>query len=85
MYQVNYSQQSVKFLKKLDTNTYKRIKDKIEELKKDPFPKDVKRVEGFKEKIFRVRLGDYRILYEVGQNDKLIGIIKIDKRSKVYT
>ncbi|KAF5410404.1 MAG: hypothetical protein C5S43_04800 [Candidatus Methanocomedens sp.] len=57
---------------------------KIEKLKHDPISHDSKIVEGYSEKLFRVRVGDYRILYEVDYNGNLIGIIKIDKRSRVY-
>ena len=38
------------------------------------------RIEGYKEKLFRIRVGDYRILYEVNHKGNLIGIVKIDKR-----
>jgi len=42
------------------------------------------RIKGTKEEIFRIRVGEYRILYEVDQGVKIIGIIKIGKRSNVY-
>jgi mRNA interferase RelE/StbE len=58
--------------------------DKIEELRNDPFPHKVKRVEGRKEKIFRVRVGDYRILYVVLKERNIIFVSKIDKRGGVY-
>ncbi len=41
-------------------------------------------VEGYKEKIFRVRVGDYRILYEVDYSKNFIGIVRIDHRGRVY-
>lgn len=62
-----------------------RILKRIEKLKHDPVLHDSKIVEGYREKLFRVRVGDYRILYEVDYNDNLIGIVKIDKRSRVYS
>ena len=42
-----------------------------------------KTVEGSKS-LFRIRVGDYRILYEVDYRNNLIGIVKIDKRPRVY-
>ena len=36
------------------------------------------------EKVFRVRVGDYRILYSVSYEENLILIIKVDKRGRVY-
>jgi mRNA interferase RelE/StbE len=84
MFNVKYSRKAVKFLKSLDKTTVSRILTKIEKLKHNPFSHDSKIVEGYSEKLFRVRVGDYRILYEVDYNDNLLGIVKIDKRSRVY-
>jgi mRNA interferase RelE/StbE len=70
-------------LKKADKVLVKRLIEKIEKLRKDPIIHDTKTVEGSKG-VFRVRVGDYRILYEVDYKNNLIGIVKIDKRPKVY-
>ena len=56
----------------------------IEKLKIEPFPSDVKRVVGKKEKIFRVRVGDYRIQYSVFYDQNNIFISDIDKRERAY-
>ncbi|MCD4843097.1 MAG: type II toxin-antitoxin system RelE/ParE family toxin [Methanosarcinales archaeon] len=53
-------------------------------LKNEPIQHDSKRVERYSEKLFRVRVGKYRILYEVDFKDNLIGIVKIDRRARVY-
>ena len=57
--------------------------ERIENLRETPITHDTKTVEGSKG-LFRVRVGDYRILYEVDYRNNLIGIIKIDKRPRVY-
>jgi len=68
-----------------DKTLIKRIFKKIEELKEEPFLSDAVRVEEYKkDKVFRVRVGDYRILYYVDYEKSLIVIINIDRRSKVY-
>ncbi len=64
MFNVKYSNQSEKFLKKSDKVLVKRIIDKIEKLRQEPIIHDAKKVEG-STGIFRVRVGDYRILYQV--------------------
>ena len=84
MFEAAYSKQARKFLKDAEKILAKRLVKKIEELKAKPFLHDTKTVEGYKEKLFRVRVGDYRILYEVDHANKIIGIVKIDKRPKVY-
>ena len=85
-FSVNFGPQPTKFIKNLDAQTKERIKKKILKLKDDPFPPEVERVEGYKgEKVFRVRVGDYRILYLVRYEIKSIFIAKVDKREKVYS
>ena len=84
MYESELSNNSKKFLKKCDDDTYQRVIDKINELKKEPFLQGCKMVEGRKEKTFRVRVGRYRILYCVFQELNKILISDIDKRPHVY-
>ena len=84
MYTVAYSNQAIKFLKSSEKIILQRLMNKIEELQMDPFGHDTKSVEGYKEKLYRVRVGDYRILYVVEETTKTLEIIKIDKRSRVY-
>jgi len=82
-FDVSYSNRSKKFLKKADKVIVKRVIEKIEKLRENPVIHDTKTVEGSKG-LFRVRVGDYRILYEVDYRNNLIGIIKIDKKPRVY-
>ncbi len=84
MYKIFLGSSSRKFLKKCETGIYERLLKKIKELAQDPFPSDVKRVVGRKDKVFRVRVGDYRILYSVYSGKNEILISDIDKRPTVY-
>lgn len=82
-FDVSYSNRSKKFLRKTDKVIVKRVIEKIEKLRENPVIHDTKTVEGSKG-LFRVRVGDYRILYEVDYKNNLLGIIKIDKKPRVY-
>ena len=84
MREVKYANQALDFLKKSEKIVTQRILKKIEELMQNPYPQGVRTVEGYQEKIFRVRVGDFRILYEVDNKNNLLGIVKIDKRPRVY-
>jgi mRNA interferase RelE/StbE len=84
MIKVFFSSKSDKFLDKVDENLRQRILNKIDGLKTNPFPSDVKRIKGEKEKSFRIRVGKYLIKYYFIQNKKEILIFDIDKRDKVY-
>ena len=84
MFFVEFSSQSKRFLKRLDKTTAKRIIEKIKALAVDPFPYEVKRIVNRKEKVFRIKVGSYRILYLVVYEKNLIFISDIDKRGRVY-
>ena len=73
-----------RFLKKCDIDLYERLMKRIRALALDPFPQNVKRVVGRKEKVFRVRVGDYRIQYVVFYDKNLLLITDIDKRPRAY-
>lgn len=86
MHKVELSQHSQKFLDKLDSHLKERIEMTLKRLENNSVPSDSKfmgRDEGG-EKIFRYRIGDYRALYSVDENNKIILVIKIDKRPRVY-
>ena len=70
-----------KFLDKCEKELYNRISQKIEKLSLNPFPSDTVKLAGF-DKIVRIRVGDYRILYKIDFSELII--IKIDKRGRVY-
>ena len=77
-----FSNKAAKYVKKYGGE---RIREKIEKLEENPFPQDIERVEDFKgEKVFRVRVGDQRILYIVRYNPNKLIVVKVDKRSRVY-
>jgi mRNA interferase RelE/StbE len=73
-----------KFLKKTENELHARILGKLRKLAEDPFPPDSKRIIGREEKVYRVRVGDHRILYIVYFENNQIVVINIDKRSTAY-
>jgi len=82
-FDIGYSNQAVRFLRKADKLLAARILDKIETLADEPVSHDTKKIHGSKA-LFRVRVGDFRILYEISYEENHIGIVKIDKRDAVY-
>jgi mRNA interferase RelE/StbE len=56
---------------------------RIDGLQENPLPPGVRKIEGA-DKLYRLRVGDYRILYEVDDHRKAVTIIKIGHRRDVY-
>lgn len=83
MFSLSLSNQTEKFLKKCDKNLKDRVLKKIKELQAEPVPHSAVSVVG-ESRTFRIRIGDYRVLYEIKWDENKILIAVIDKRSKVY-
>lgn len=81
---LEFSKNAGRFLRKQDKENYQRIIKKIKSLIENPFPQDCKRIQGRKEKVFRIRIGDIRVMYVVFKEKDLIFITEIGKRGNVY-
>ena len=84
-YSIVYFNKVKRFIEKLDEKTKSRIKESIEKLAFDHVPNKAVRVEGQKEKVFRIRVGDFRVLYVIHQEDKEITVFNVDKMSEFST
>lgn len=83
-YEIEWSNPARRDLKKLDPTTRRRIFRLIDSLKNDPTPKGCTRIEGLKKPYWRIRQGEYRIVYVILKNELVIIMIAILKRSEVY-
>jgi len=80
---IEFGTKSLKFLSKLEKGSKERVFKRIKELEGDPFPSDVKKLKGEKD-VYRIRIGDFRVLYRIISEDEVILIFRVDKRSRVY-
>jgi mRNA interferase RelE/StbE len=80
MFKVIWDAQAQKELDKLEFLTAKRIVQKVQELEEDPFVCDVIRLRGSPD--FRLRVGDYRIIFAIKGNHILI--LKVGHRKHIY-
>ncbi len=75
-YQIKWTNSAKKELKKLDKKVIPRLIDAIDELAKNPYPQGVKKIVN-SENNYRIRVGDYRIIYQVISNTLIIYIVKV--------
>lgn len=86
MYFVELSQRAQKFLNKVDMHLKERIESSLKKLESNSIPSDAKFIgRENNEKVFRFRIGDYRVLYSIDETNKIILISKIDKRPRTYS
>ena len=70
-------------LLRVPTRIRSRIGNAIRRLAADPRPPGCKKLAG-NTAYFRIKVGDYRVLYEVRDRDVLVLVIKIGHRREVY-
>jgi len=82
-YQVEFAPKAVKQFKKLPRKEQKRIQEKIDSLTDLPRPEGVVKLTD-EDNLYRVRVGNYRIIYSIYDEQLLIIILKIAHRQNVY-
>lgn len=82
-YRVELVPSAARAFSKLDYRTQLRVERKIESLADDPRPSGVKLL-SLKERIYRVRAGDFRILCQVNDRVLTILVIAIGHRREIY-
>ena len=81
-FQINLTEKAERFLKKLDKTEQDRIKDKLYSLEEDP--KLGKPLTGDLAGLWSLRIGKYKCLYIIKNNELLVIVLDIDHRKRVY-
>ena len=81
-FQVYLLQTASKELKKLAKDTQTQINDQIKKLV-DPYQVRYKKLKG-SENTYRLRVGKFRVVYKIYDNERVVVIIRIAHRKKVY-
>jgi mRNA interferase RelE/StbE len=82
-YQIRFKLSSAKEFKNLPSNIQKRIEEVLEKMIENPRISGVIKLRG-DDKLYRIRVGDYRLVFEIDDSEKLIKITRIRHRQDVY-
>jgi mRNA interferase RelE/StbE len=82
-YQVIIPKKVLKELSGLPLNYGKKVAQALVELENDPRPVGSKKLKGSENK-YRIRVGDYRVIYTIEDNILIIEVIRIAHRREVY-
>jgi len=83
VYEILLERRAEKDLKKLSSELFERIIEKIQSLSENPKPQGSRKITGSKSD-WRIRIGDYRAIYEIDEKEKRVKIMRIRHRREAY-
>jgi mRNA interferase RelE/StbE len=82
-YRVVVEDAAARTIRKLSRPTQRQVVAKAEALGQNPRPPGCKKLEGA-EDLYRVRAGDYRIVYRIADRILVVSVIRVAPRSEAY-
>lgn len=83
-YKITFKASAEKDLRKLPKPIILSILTAIDDLAVNPYPTGTKKLKGQEKPYFRIRTGDYRIIYEVNNQQLIVHIVEIGHRKEIY-
>ena len=83
MYEVVLAQQAERDLRRLPAEIFHRIIPEIKALARVPRPRGCRKLTGSK-RDYRIRVGDYRVIYEIDEKAKVVRVMRVRHRREVY-
>jgi mRNA interferase RelE/StbE len=82
-YAITFARSARKELESLQPDIARRIIGKITALAAQPRPPGVKKLHG-EASLWRIRIGDYRVVYEINDTARVVDVAVVRHRSEVY-
>jgi mRNA interferase RelE/StbE len=83
VYQVDLKPSAYESLSKIPLPQRKRIGKRIDQLAENPRPRGVKKLSS-DEELYRIRVGEYRVIYQINDKALLVLVVRIGKRGDIY-
>ena len=84
MYKINFTKQSYKFLRRIPPDVVTRIRDRLDQIAKDPYAQYANVTKLQNRSGYRLRVGDWRVIYDVQDDELFILVLKIGSRGDIY-
>lgn len=82
-FRIEFTTAAAREIRKLDPQIRRRILSGVTDLERDPRPHGCRKLAGY-DNAWRIRVGDYRVLYEVLDEQVLVTVVRVAHRRTVY-
>jgi mRNA interferase RelE/StbE len=82
-YQITFKSSAAKEFRKLPLSIKQRLQDAINQLANNPRPSGVVKLKG-DISLFRIRVGEYRVVYQINDIDRKLCVTRVRHRRDVY-
>ena len=82
-YTLEISNSAKKDFRRIPNIYQEKIREAIRSLPADPRPDGVVKLKGFQD-LYRIRVGDYRVIYSVHDSIKIVTILKVSQHGGAY-
>jgi len=83
-YEIEWTAPALRELRKLDQQVARRVLAAINRLAQDPRPVGARSLIGHPGGVTRLRVGDYRVIYQVEDNRLVVTVVRVAHRREVY-
>jgi len=80
-YEIEYSAAAAKAIRRLPGNVQRRVVGKVEALAQNPRPHGAEKLAGHE--AYRLRVGDYRIIYAIADERLVVVIVDVGHRREI--
>ena len=83
MYEVYLERSAERDLKRVSSDDFHRIVSRIQDLAEKPRPEGCRKITGSISD-WRIRIGDYRVIYEIDDKARIVRVMRVRHRKEVY-
>ena len=82
-YSVQFTSSGARDFRRLPLDVRRQITSAVDNLSANPRPSGVRKIQGY-ERHYRIRVGRYRIIYEIDDAARMVSVNHVDHRRAVY-
>jgi mRNA interferase RelE/StbE len=82
-YRIEWKRSAIKELEKLPRPMISKIVSAVANLSSNPYPQGVRKLVST-ESSYRIRVGDYRVIYNIIENRLIVEIVRVGHRKDIY-